>query len=403
MRKGMWSAAAFVVLSSGAALLWVPTVQAADNPPVGMKDQLSYDPEVITVPVDTVVVFRNDGNIQHDAKAVDNSFSTPLLDPGKEHSVTVRGTPGVDIKYFCSVSGHRSAGMEGTIRLVAAGPTPSPPAPTPTPGESTTTTAKAVPGQPATTTTTGKAAAGHGSTTTTTAGGGAPTSTTQAPSVTPTSAPETGGVTTTTTAATPTEGGEEAAADGHGGEHPKSEGDEKSSPLGIAFASVSTLLLIGDLREAPRLQVLTVGSPARKKRRGLSLNPTSFVGFSRCFPSSGSRRPSPRARLPQASFGQPTVRPDQRKELESPRRSPAGPRRRPLVADLRPFIARPEDACCICVVRKRYHLSEWPRRGLVWSGLGCRRGPIRGDRARYAPLRRQEGHGEVIGSFRFPR
>ena len=244
MRKGMWSAAAFVVLSSGAALLWVPTVQAADNPPVGMKDQLSYDPEVITVPVDTVVVFRNDGNIQHDAKAVDNSFSTPLLDPGKEHSVTVRGTPGVDIKYFCSVSGHRSAGMEGTIRLVAAGPTPSPPAPTPTPGESTTTTAKAVPGQPATTTTTAKAAAGTGaSTTTTAAAASGATTTTLAPSGTPTSGSETAGETTTTTAAAHNGGGEEAAADDHASEGAGKKDKKKSSPIGIAFAAVSTLLL----------------------------------------------------------------------------------------------------------------------------------------------------------------
>ena len=230
MRKGMWSAAALVLLSSGAALLCGPTVQAADNPRVEMVD-LAFQPEDIPVPVNTPVVFHNNsGSIQHDAKADNNSFSTPLLDPGKEHSVTITGAPGDVITYFCTVEGHKSAGMKGTIRVVAAGSTPNPPPSTPAPGETTTTTAKAVPGQPATTTTTAKVAP-------TTAGNGA-TTTTLAPSVTPTSALDTAGETTTTTAAAQG-GGEEAAAD-HGSTKEKK---KKNSPIGIAFASVSTLLL----------------------------------------------------------------------------------------------------------------------------------------------------------------
>jgi plastocyanin len=232
MRKGIWSAAAFVVLLSGATLLSGPTVQAADNR-VAMKDQLKYDPPDITVPVNSAVVFYNAGSIQHDAKAEDGSFDTPLLDPGGEKSVTFT-KPG-DIKFYCSVEGHKSAGMTGVVHVTAGGSTP-------TTAATTTTTAPAGGTTPTTaggtTTTTAKAAPGSGaSTTTTTAPANGATTTTLAPAATPTSAPETAGESTATTAAGQA-GGEEAAEGGA----PKKE-KEKNSPIGIAFASVSTLLL----------------------------------------------------------------------------------------------------------------------------------------------------------------
>ncbi|HEV8626111.1 MAG TPA: plastocyanin/azurin family copper-binding protein [Acidimicrobiia bacterium] len=235
MRKGMWLAAAFVVLLSGATVLWGPTVQAADNR-VAMKDQLKYDPADITVPVNSAVVFYNAGSIQHDAKAEDGSFDTPLLDPGNEKAVTFT-KPG-DFKYYCSVEGHRSAGMTGVVHVTTGGSTPTTAATTTTTAASTATTAATVPGQAATTTTTAKAAAGASSTTTTTAAANGTTTTTLASSAPPAGA----GETTTTTAAAPA-GGEEAAADHNadGGSHNKKH--EKNSPIGIAFASVSTLLL----------------------------------------------------------------------------------------------------------------------------------------------------------------
>jgi plastocyanin len=239
MRKGMWSAAAFILLLSGAPVLWGPDVQAADNR-VAMVD-LAFEPADIQVPVNTPVVFHNDGSIQHDAKAENNSFATPLLDPGKEHSVTVVGAPGDVIPYFCTVEGHKSAGMKGVIRVVAAGSTPSAPATTPTTAATTTTTTKPVPGQPATTTTTAKVAAGSASTTTTAPAANGTTTTTLAPAVTPTSGPETAGETTTTTTAG--QGGEESAAADHGSGGDSEKKKEKNSPIGIAFASLATVLL----------------------------------------------------------------------------------------------------------------------------------------------------------------
>ena len=231
MRKGMWSAAALALLLSG-MVLWGPTVEAAENR-VAMNDQLKFDPATIEVQAGTAVVWQNDGYAQHDVKAKDGSFkSNGLLDKGQTFEFRFT-TPG-KYEYICSP--HESAGMTGVVKVLEAG---SAPAPTATTAAPTTTTAAAVPGQGATTTTTAKAAPGASSTTTTTAGTGV-TSTTQAPSVTPTSGPDTAGETTTTTAAGAS--GEESAAD-HGSEGGAEHKDKKNSPIGIAFASVSTLLL----------------------------------------------------------------------------------------------------------------------------------------------------------------
>jgi plastocyanin len=238
MRKALWSAAALIALLSGATVAWAPGAQAAGPIEIGKNNTFKFDPAEITVPVNTKVDWTNKSGLQHDVKADNGSFKSELLNQNETYSFTFT-TPG-DFRYICTVSGHEDAGMVGVVH-VTGGASPTTPASsttTTTAGGGTTTTVK---GGGSTTTTTAKAAAG-GSTTTTTAGGGV-TSTTQAPSVTPTSAPESGGVTTTTAAAGG--GAEEAAADGHGGEHAASEGHEKSSPIGIAFAAVSTLLLLG--------------------------------------------------------------------------------------------------------------------------------------------------------------
>ena len=239
MRKGIWSVAALgMVLSGAAALFMGPPVRAAETVTMGSDakpNDFKFFPGEITVPVGTTVVWRNLSDIPHDATARDNSFASDQLAKGQDFSFTFK-TPG-DIPYYCSVSGHEDAGMTGVIKVTGGGATPTTAATTPTTQAGTATTATTAAG--GTTTTTAKAAAGA-STTTTAAGAGA-TSTTLAPGSTPTSAPA--GETTTTTAAAHG-GGEEAAADDHAsdGGHEK-EKKKKNSPIGIAFASVSTVLL----------------------------------------------------------------------------------------------------------------------------------------------------------------
>ena len=238
MRKGMWSAAAFVALVAGAVvLIGVPSLQAADSR-VAMgsnNDPLSFLPKDITVPVGTKVVWFNDTDVQHDVSAEDGSFdSKGLLGKGQKYEFTFTKVGG-PFKYFCTP--HKDAQMKGSVTVAeaTAAPTATTAAPTATTtavqSSTTTTTAKAATGASSSTTATTAAPAGNGATTTTVAPSGAPGST-----------PEAAGETTTTTAAAHG-AGEEAAADHGEGDH-KTE-KKKNSPIGIAFASVSTLLLAG--------------------------------------------------------------------------------------------------------------------------------------------------------------
>jgi plastocyanin len=242
MRKGMWSAAALGTLLSGAvAFLIGPAVQAAETVTMGSSSEpnaFKFFPAEITVPVGSTVVWRNLSDLPHDATARNNSFASPQLAKGEDFSFTFK-TPG-DIPYYCSVSGHEAQGMVGVVKVTGAG-TPTTVATTPTTqGGSTATTATTAAGRASTTTTTAKAAAGASTTTTAAANG--TTTTTVAPQGSPASAPEAVGETTTTTAAHAEGGGEEAAAD-QGGEGDEKKEKKKNSPIGIAFASVSTVLL----------------------------------------------------------------------------------------------------------------------------------------------------------------
>jgi plastocyanin len=244
MRKGMWSAAAFVALLSGAVVFLIgPTVQAAETVTMGSSSEpnaFKFFPAEITVPVGSTVVWRNLSDIPHDAKARDNSFASPQLNKGQDFSFTFK-TPG-DVQYYCSVSGHEDAGMKGVVHVTGGGAAPPTTVattpttqPSPSGGATTTTTAKAG-AAAASTSTTAKSGAAGNSTTTTTAGTGV-TATTQAPSVTPTSGPDPAAETANTAPAGQPGGEESAAAD-----HAKKK--KENSPIGIAFASLSTLLLV---------------------------------------------------------------------------------------------------------------------------------------------------------------
>ena len=237
MRKGIWSAAAFVLLSGAAAFaLGIPGVRAADNRvAMGSNDEpLKFLPAEISVPVGTKVEWFNDTSLQHDVSAEDGSFdSKGLLDKGQKYEFTF--SKAGEFKYFCTP--HKDAGMKGVVKVTGAGATPTTAATTPTtqPGTATTATTAAA---GASTTTTAKGA----STTTTAAPADGATTTTLAPTATPTSGPD-GTAETTTTTAAGHGGGEEAAGGDLASEGQDKKEKKKNSPIGIAFASVSTVLL----------------------------------------------------------------------------------------------------------------------------------------------------------------
>ena len=237
MRKGMWSAAAaFVVLLSGADVLWgSPRVQAADSRVV-MSDSDSdalkwhYDPADVTVTAGSTVMWHNGGAQAHTVTADDGkSFNSPSVPTGGDFQF--KFATGGDFAYHCEPH----PWMKGVVHVVGAStPTTAAPTTTTQPGStatsatSATTSTTTKPGQSSTTT---SAAAGSGSTTTT---AGAPTTTTIASAAAPTAASDAAGTTTTTAAGNAAEGAEAA---------PKGNTHKKNSPVGIAFAAVSTLLL----------------------------------------------------------------------------------------------------------------------------------------------------------------
>ena len=246
MRKTLWSSAALAVLLSGLSAPWWATAEAATSEvtmgSAAEPNAFKFFPAEISVPVGTTVRWTNMSDIPHDATARDGAFKSDQLMKNDtfEYTFTTAG----DFPYVCTVSGHEAAGMVALVKVTGGGSTPTTAAPpvTKPPGGGTTPTTAAAPGS-STTGTTSKAAAG-GPTTTTTAGLGV-TSTTQAAATTPTSASESAGPTTTTTAPTAGPEGSEAAATDHASEGGSEKKHEKSSPLGIAFAGLSTVLLMG--------------------------------------------------------------------------------------------------------------------------------------------------------------
>lgn len=239
MRKGMWSAAAVIVLLSGAgAVLGGAQVLAADSRvaivegSVGDTSSWKFTPAEVTVSVGSTVTWRNDGQLDHTATADNGSFDSGNLATGKEFKFTF-STPG-EFSYNCKPHPF----MTGVVKVTGAAAPPTTAATTPTTvpaGGATTTTARG-----ATTTTTAKAAAGASTTTTAAAAGGA-TTTTLAPGTTPTSAPDVAGNTTTSSAPEAhgeAEGGGESAASTHG-----SSSDPKTNGVGVALAGVLTVFL----------------------------------------------------------------------------------------------------------------------------------------------------------------
>jgi plastocyanin len=248
MRKRMWSAAAVLVLLSGAGMVFaVPHVLAADSQ-VGMVEgsqsdyhSWKFDPVEITVPAGTTVVWQNKGQLDHTATAENGSFDSGNLKPGGSFQFKF-STPG-DYKYFCTP--HKDLGMIGVVHVSGATAATAPGATTTTAAATATTATTRASAAP-TTTTTANAGASSTTTTATTAANGAAstTTTTAAAATTPTTAApnassNAAGESTTTTTAPGGKGGEESASGGRR----KTDTGGTNGPL-VAVAAVLTALLL---------------------------------------------------------------------------------------------------------------------------------------------------------------
>jgi uncharacterized cupredoxin-like copper-binding protein len=79
---------------------------------------IDYEPSEFSIAANTDVeiTVKNTGVLQHDFNIEDTDFKTELLNGGEETTITVNLEAG-DYTFFCSVPGHREAGMEGTLTV----------------------------------------------------------------------------------------------------------------------------------------------------------------------------------------------------------------------------------------------------------------------------------------------
>lgn len=79
---------------------------------------LAFQPNTLTIPANTdvTVTIINDGALQHDFWIDELGIASDLLNSGETTTVTINAAPG-QYEYYCSVTGHREAGMVGTLTV----------------------------------------------------------------------------------------------------------------------------------------------------------------------------------------------------------------------------------------------------------------------------------------------
>jgi plastocyanin len=79
---------------------------------------IAFEPVELTIPADTDVDIKitNMGLLQHDFFIEDTDYESDMLDPEDTQTMTVKLAAG-EYTYYCSVPGHREAGMEGTLTV----------------------------------------------------------------------------------------------------------------------------------------------------------------------------------------------------------------------------------------------------------------------------------------------
>jgi outer membrane protein assembly factor BamB len=79
---------------------------------------IAFEPKQMSIAADTdvTVTVTNNGALQHDWVVENTDFASPLLNGGDTADVVVN-LPAGEYVYFCSVPGHREAGMQGTLTV----------------------------------------------------------------------------------------------------------------------------------------------------------------------------------------------------------------------------------------------------------------------------------------------
>jgi plastocyanin len=117
---------AFQLGATGAVTVADASAGAGDSTPLAEDGvtfavnafDLGFTPIELAIPADTdvTIVVTNDGVLQHDLLIEGTDFGTPLLSNAETHDLVVNLAAGT-YAYFCSVAGHREAGMAGTLTV----------------------------------------------------------------------------------------------------------------------------------------------------------------------------------------------------------------------------------------------------------------------------------------------
>ena len=79
---------------------------------------LAFQPNALTIPANqgVKITVTNKGQLPHDFYCDPLSITTELIDPGSSTTVTINAAAG-SYEFYCSVPGHKDAGMVGTLTV----------------------------------------------------------------------------------------------------------------------------------------------------------------------------------------------------------------------------------------------------------------------------------------------
>ncbi|HET6953641.1 MAG TPA: plastocyanin/azurin family copper-binding protein [Acidimicrobiales bacterium] len=94
-----------------------PAVEGPTSPSLDVQAaEMYYEPDAVAVEAGTVeVVLRNVGTVLHDLRIEDQPFIVEAS-AGEDATATVTLEPGT-YDFYCSLPGHRDAGMEGVLEV----------------------------------------------------------------------------------------------------------------------------------------------------------------------------------------------------------------------------------------------------------------------------------------------
>lgn len=78
--------------------------------------EFEFSQEALTLASGDTLELVNDGTVEHDITIEEANMMVVLVAPGETGSATLNIEPG-DYTFYCSIPGHREAGMEGTLTI----------------------------------------------------------------------------------------------------------------------------------------------------------------------------------------------------------------------------------------------------------------------------------------------